>query len=202
MIEVRLARLDDVDALTDVRALAFYDDPADRWLFPDDQTRLDSLRRTAHHGLLRSVPQGRVWCTTDRLGIAMWRRPDEPPAGQLRSLLGQVRMARLLLRVGPPLRTALSADGLLRQHLPEDPHWILGSIATHPDARRAGRATALITSGLAECDRMGMPCFLSTSSPGNIPFYERFGFRVVGEIDLPANGPRETMMRRERTPSR
>jgi ribosomal protein S18 acetylase RimI-like enzyme len=42
-----------------------------------------------------------------------------------------------------------------------------------------------------------MQCFLATSNPANIAFYERFGFRVTEQVELPANGPRETLMVRE-----
>lgn len=196
MIEVRPARAEDIAPLTEVRARAFYDDPTERWLFPDDRTRLDSLRRAARHGLRRSVSLGASWCTSDRSATATWRRPGETPPGQLRGLLGQIALAPLLLRFGPPLRAALNADGLLRHHRPAEPHWTLGSIATHPDAQRRGRATALLTAGLAECDSAAMPCFLATSKPANVAFYESFGFRVTEEIELPAGGPREILMAR------
>ena len=38
------------------------------------------------------------------------------------------------------------------------------------------------------CDAMGLPVYLESSKDANLPFYERHGFRVVGEVVVP-RGP-------------
>ena len=40
-----------------------------------------------------------------------------------------------------------------------------------------------------------MPAFLETGNPRNVPYYERFGFRVIDEGDAPGGGPRIWFMR-------
>ena len=44
-------------------------------------------------------------------------------------------------------------------------------------------------SGLLRCDADYAPAYLESSNPENIGYYERFGFRVTGEIQLPDGGP-------------
>jgi L-amino acid N-acyltransferase YncA len=61
----------------------------------------------------------------------------------------------------------------------------IGSVATHPDARRDGIATALLRDAIAQMRREGMQAsFLFTGIPG---FYERLGWRVVREPQLTAD---------------
>jgi carbamoyl-phosphate synthase large subunit len=39
------------------------------------------------------------------------------------------------------------------------------------------------------CDREGIPAYLESSKDRNVPYYERFGFKVTKEIALPRGGP-------------
>ena len=46
-------------------------------------------------------------------------------------------------------------------------------------------------------DQAGLPCYLETSDPANIPFYERFGFSVSdASLALVPEGPTHVAMRR------
>ncbi len=58
-----------------------------------------------------------------------------------------------------------------------------------PTVRGTGFGQALMRSRLDRCDAEYAPAYLESSNPDNIPYYERFGFRVTGEIRLPEGGP-------------
>jgi hypothetical protein len=45
----------------------------------------------------------------------------------------------------------------------------------------------------ADADRV--PAFLETGRERNVGFYERFGFRVVDDADIPSGGPHVWFMR-------
>jgi hypothetical protein len=44
-------------------------------------------------------------------------------------------------------------------------------------------------SRLDRCDAEYAPAYLESSNPDNIPYYQRFGFEVTGELALPEGGP-------------
>ena len=44
-----------------------------------------------------------------------------------------------------------------------------------------GLGSALIKHGLRQCDAQGLPAYLESSHPRNVPLYERHGFRVVSQ---------------------
>jgi predicted GNAT family N-acyltransferase len=48
------------------------------------------------------------------------------------------------------------------------------------------------------CDAERVPAYLESSKPANVPFYERHGFRVVGELAIEHGPPIWRMLREVR----
>jgi len=53
----------------------------------------------------------------------------------------------------------------------------------------------LIDFGLREADRQGLPTYLQSTNPRNIPLYQRFGFKIVKEVGAAGIPPRIAMVR-------
>jgi ribosomal protein S18 acetylase RimI-like enzyme len=68
-------------------------------------------------------------------------------------------------------------------------------VAVHPSARGRGLGSQLVEHGLALARREGLPAFLETAQQSNVSYYERFGFRVIGEEKAPDGGPTIWFMR-------
>jgi GNAT superfamily N-acetyltransferase len=81
---------------------------------------------------------------------------------------------------------------------PEQPHWFLPLIAVDPFVRGNGIGSVLMAYGLAACDRGGVPVYLDSTHPRNIPLYERFGFKLVRTIEIGGHPPVYPMPRRAR----
>jgi ribosomal protein S18 acetylase RimI-like enzyme len=64
----------------------------------------------------------------------------------------------------------------------QEPHWHLTKIGVDPARQEHGIGSALMQHRLAACDEEGLPAYLESSNPANLPFYERHGFEVLGEI--------------------
>ncbi len=79
--------------------------------------------------------------------------------------------------------------GELVEWIPAEPLWILAIVGVEPKAQGGGIGSALIEFGLerARADQAGV--FLETVIARNVPYYERFGFRVVEAADAPDGGP-------------
>ena len=72
---------------------------------------------------------------------------------------------------------------------PEEPHWYLMVIGSDPSVRGAGFGQALMHSRLDRCDGEHAPAYLEASREELLPYYSRFGFEQVGEIQIP-DGPK------------
>jgi ribosomal protein S18 acetylase RimI-like enzyme len=76
-------------------------------------------------------------------------------------------------------------------------HWYLPTLGVDPPRQGQGVGSALIQPVLSRADAEGLLCYLETETAGNVAFYERHGFEVVVEDDLPRGGPHFWTMKRE-----
>jgi GNAT superfamily N-acetyltransferase len=188
-VEARPATRRDLGALSRTLGLAFYDDPVMTWMLPDDDLRRRKLHKlfaslTRHHHLARGgvevAPHG------DGIGgAALW----DPPGQWRPSRLSELRaMPGLLMAFGSSLQRGLVVEEMMKEVHPEEPHWYLAIIGSDPNVRGKGYGQALMRSRLDRCDAEHAPAYLESSNPDNVPYYQRFGFEVTGEIAVP-DGP-------------
>jgi ribosomal protein S18 acetylase RimI-like enzyme len=184
--EARPATDDDISPLAASLARAFDDDPVMAWLFGDDAHRRGSrLRRFFGHEAKRHRRHGEVLTTPDRAGASFW----SPPDGWRTSTTDLLRAMPLIgLAVGPRLPRAVRGYELIDAAHPRAPHWYLAVVGTDPAAQGRGVGASLLRPVLDRCDRAGLGAYLESSKERNIPYYQRFGFMVTGEIPLPS-GP-------------
>ena len=69
-------------------------------------------------------------------------------------------------------------------HRPDEPHWYLQLLATHPDWQRRGLGAQLMEVAFEQADSAGEPCYLETERPELVAYYRRYGFEVRSEWDL------------------
>lgn len=68
----------------------------------------------------------------------------------------------------------------------------IASAEQAPMQQGRGHGSRLMEAALSRCDADGVPAYLESSDPRNIPLYERFGFQGLGRIqagDSPAMVP-------------
>lgn len=170
-------------------ARAFYDDPVMSWLLSKDNARTARLTRLfatiVRH---QHLAGGGVEVARGAAGIggaALW----DPPDRWRESRRQQLAMTPGFLRVFG-FRTAkarAALDVMMRVH-PEEPHWYLAAIGSDPTVRGQGFGQVLMRSRLDRCDAEHCPAYLESTKPENVPYYQRFGFRVTREIALPDAG--------------
>jgi ribosomal protein S18 acetylase RimI-like enzyme len=192
---IRLARDHEVERLSRVLALAFYDDPVFGWFFAMRPGRFARLTRFFRFSLEHmTMPYGHVHTTDGLAGAALWVPPGEGEIGALET----VRMLPEMLRIhGRETVKALRGLSIFDEHHPHDvDHWYLLFLGVTPDWRGAGLGTALMQPMLDRADREGMPIYLDATSARNRGLYERHGFEVIGELNFP-DGPTAWAMWRE-----
>lgn len=179
-------------------ARAFYDDPVMTWILPDDNARLGHLSRLFatitryHHFGTGGVELG---CDGPHIGAAaLW----DPPDRWRESRWSQWRQMPAFLRVfGLRTAKARGLQELMNRVHPEEPHWYLAAIGSDPKVRGQGFGQVLMRSRLDRVDAEHAPAYLESTKYENVPYYQRFGFDVTGEIVLPGGGPSLWPMWRE-----
>jgi ribosomal protein S18 acetylase RimI-like enzyme len=113
-----------------------------------------------------------------------------PGAGQALRLLPT--MAGLGPRTAARIATWIK---VWRKHDPDEPHAHLGPLAVDRHLQGQGIGSVLLAEHCRRLDAEGLLGYLETDKPENVRFYERAGYRVVGEA--PALGVTSWFMRRE-----
>ncbi|MGH2759202.1 MAG: GNAT family N-acetyltransferase [Actinomycetota bacterium] len=192
-MEIRPMTPADIPRAASTLADAFLDDPFTVWLFPADGLRERLLRSWTMQLRVLSVPRGSAFATPDLGGIALWAPPSSPPP----TLRQQLRLFFPFVRIlGRRLPTAMSGFRVIRRGHPSEPHWYLSTIGVAPERQRSGYGRALMGPILERADREQTITYLETFKLDNVPYYERFGFRVTGEDDVPDAGPHMWSMTR------
>ncbi|MGH7857857.1 MAG: GNAT family N-acetyltransferase, partial [Candidatus Binatia bacterium] len=173
------------------------DDPLVGWVLPNDATRAKRWTAIMDAMLRRAIKRDayETYATGDGAACAMWGRPGawDVPASVM--LPAAPRMLRNL-GLGGVARLNIAMAALKKAH-PHEEHWYLAGIGTDPPAQGTGLGGALVRQMLERCDRERVPSYLETQKERNVPWYEKFGYRVTGEIDLPKGGPHLWLMWRD-----
>jgi ribosomal protein S18 acetylase RimI-like enzyme len=74
-------------------------------------------------------------------------------------------------------------DEVDRYH-PTEPHYYLEYIGVKPEWQGQGVGKEIMQHMLARADGDKVGCHLENANPRNLPFYQRFGFRVANEIEV------------------
>ena len=169
----------------DTLAGAFYDDPVGRWMFPDDETRLEQSAKVWEIVLRPARRQRRLHVLPGATAVAVWEHQPPGPADEL--------FARAL---GPRYDEIRDGLAMLAQASPETPHSYLEALGVRPDRQGQGLGAVLIGPRLRALDAIGKPTHLLSSNHRNLTFYRRMGFGEIDEVQLP-DGPALTSMWRE-----
>jgi ribosomal protein S18 acetylase RimI-like enzyme len=194
--QIRTATTDDAPRLADALARAFQDDPGWSHLLPHAGDRTRRLRYFFEVELREVIfPHGVIWTTDEVAGAAVWMPPD----GWRVPVRASVRETPSMVRVfGRRLPLALRARMRIEsKHPRRPPHWYLAIMGVAPEWQGRGLGSKLMYPKLQELDTGEAPAYLESSTPRSRALYQRHGFEVVGELNLPSDGPPLWRMWRE-----
>jgi ribosomal protein S18 acetylase RimI-like enzyme len=192
IIEIRSATPDEMARAVAAIVAAFMTDPPARFAWPSPHEYLSTMPMATREFAGSCFDHGTAYVSTDFCGAALWLPPGVQPNGEAVERIFRTSAKR------DHLSDLLATFEKMEQSHPREPHWYLPQIGVDPNAQGKGLGAKLMCHALARCDRDSALAYLEASKPGNIPFYERFGFEVTGEIQVGAAPLVTPMLRRPR----
>ena len=171
---------------------AFVSDPFIRWMLPDARQYLHYFPLVLKYFAGRAFDHESAYRSGDFKAAALWLPPGVGPDEEA---LGKV------LQEGVAVELQGEVFAILEQASASHPpvaHWYLPAIGVEPMCQGKGYASALLAQGLEVCDGAHVAAYLEATNPANIPLYRRFGFEVVGEIQVGSSLPIFPMLRAAR----
>jgi GNAT superfamily N-acetyltransferase len=190
--EIRIATSDDMPRAVSAIVAAFLTDPPARFAWPSPHDYLLAMPVATREFAGSSFRHGTAYVSADFSGAALWLPPGAQPDGEALERVFRDTAKR------EHLGDLVSTFEKMEKFHPREAHWYLPQIGVEPNAQGKGIGAALMRHALARCDQERVPAYLEASKPQNIPFYLRYGFEVIGEIQVGAAPLVTPMLRRPR----
>ncbi|PBC67647.1 acetyltransferase (GNAT) family protein [Streptomyces sp. TLI_235] len=192
-VPARVAKPADVDAVVGILTAAFFDDPVWGPIFPDRTRRAEQAAAMWRLYVTSALRYPWMFLTEGLEAMALWI----PPGGTELTDAETAGLGDFLTEVAGPQVSAdivRICDQLEEAH-PDEPHFYLTLLATHPDHRGRGLGMGLVATVLNQVDALGAPAYLESTNPTNLPRYERAGFVPRERITTDAGPVVATMWR-------
>src|SRR6185312_10464582 len=184
---MRVPNEEDLPRIGEALARAFEHDPLWGWAFEaaERERKLAALATVFGFFAEAALDFGWVRVTDEAEAVALWIPPGSPEM----TPADEERMPGVVAAACGPESEARVMDLLTAfedNHPHEPPHYYLSLLATHPDHAGQGLGLGLVAACLEEIDAGDPPAaaFLESSNPGNVPRYERLGFRPTRDVEL------------------
>lgn len=178
-----IVRLDeqDIGAAGESLARSFFHDPLAVHMVPDEPERARLLPSHFTPFVRYGHLFGEVHTTPSVNAVAVWlpsQAVEITPDRAARCGLDKVEAAVGSAAWG---RFSRVMDGIEHVHRSSvaGPHWYLALIGVEPSRQGQGLGVAMLRAMFARIDGEGLPCYLETFQPTNVPFYQRNGFEMA-----------------------
>jgi ribosomal protein S18 acetylase RimI-like enzyme len=82
------------------------------------------------------------------------------------------------------IKRALDRESKIKAKQPKEPMAYLWFIGVEPSQQHKGIGSKLLQEVIADATVNNLPVFLETSTTPNLPWYERFGFKIYDQLTL------------------
>jgi GNAT superfamily N-acetyltransferase len=190
--KVKTAKKTDEQRGIDTIVLAFSSDPVMRWIYPNPHDYLSHFPEFVRIFAGKAFDRGTAYYTEDFAAAALWLPPGVQP--------DEDALIELIQTTVPEERQEHLWEIFeqVEGYHPTEPYWYLPVIGADPTNQRKGSGSALMQHVLAKCDQEGTPAYLESSNPENISLYARYGFEILGMMQVGTMPPIIPMVRKPR----
>lgn len=185
------AKFAELEQAEQTLASAFMADPMSSFLFENDPRRHQKLRWIFRTQLRYASKRGLIETAENGAAVAVWMPPERASGSIIALLLKGALKAPTTLGWPAAWRIFELLRAIHRLHsrafVDAEAHWHLLTLGVHPDFQGHGLGSQLLRTGRQRARAAQLPCYLETTHPANVRFYERHGFQQIGRYQLSRN---------------
>ena len=186
------AEYNDKPRIVEILTNSFEDNKSVNYILKQDDKRLERVRNLMDYSFEVCYMFGDVFLSEDRNACALIVLPDTKKTN-LRSVLLDLKLIFTCTGIGN-IKKTLDREGKIKKLHPKEPMYYLWFIGVDTKQQNRGVGSKLLNEVLQQASLKNRSTYLETSTLKNIPWYEKFGFKIYGELDL---GYRLYFMKRE-----
>lgn len=147
-----------------------------------DKDRLKRIRNLMDYSFEMCYLFGDIYLSEDKTGCLLVLYPDKKKT-TLKTILLDLKLAISCIGLSR-IAKVLERESKIKVHHPKTPISYLWFIGVKSDAQKKGVGTKLLQEVIEESKLQYRDVYLETSTLTNIPWYEKFGFEIISELEL------------------
>jgi ribosomal protein S18 acetylase RimI-like enzyme len=172
----------DKEIVVDILSKSFDDNKSVNYIVPQDKRRGQRIKRLMEYSFDICYHFGKVMLSDDRKACALIVIPEKKKT-TVQSIFLDLKLMFTCMGLSN-VSKAMSREAKIRKAQPKEPMYYLWFIGVHPSEQGTGIGSGLLNEIVRESESEARTICLETSTLKNLPWYERFGFRIYNELDL------------------
>jgi len=176
------AEYKDKDLIVNILGSSFDDNKSVNYIIKQDNKRVQRIKKLIEYSFDVCHLFGDVFLSDDKKGCALIVLPDKKKTN-LKTILLDIKLIASCIGISN-VKKAMNRESKITKLHPNELMYYLWFIGVEPSEQNKGIGSSLLANVINEAVLRKRSIYLETSTFKNIPWYEKFGFRVYNELDL------------------
>ena len=172
----------DKNQVVNILTSSFDDNKSINYIIKQDNKRVERIRKLMEYSFDICYQFGDIFLSDDKNGCALILLPDKKK-NNWQTILADVRL--IISSMGfSNVKKAMDRESKIKKLQPKELLYYLWFIGVDPEQQHRGIGSALMNDVIKEGLAKQRTICLETSTLKNIPWYEKFGFKIYNELDF------------------
>jgi len=172
----------DKDRIVNILTKSFDDNKSVNYIIKQDNKRAERIKKLMEYSFDVCHSFGDVFLSDDKNGCALILLPDKKK-NNLQTILADVRLINSSMGFSN-VKKAMDRESKIKKLQPKELLYYLWFIGVDPEQQQRGIGSTLMNDVIKEGLAKQRTICLETSTSKNIPWYEKFGFKIYNELDF------------------
>jgi ribosomal protein S18 acetylase RimI-like enzyme len=179
---MRRASSEEKDLIVEILTQSFESNQSVNYIVNQDEKRLERIRVLMDYSFDVCSLFGDVFISDDKKACALIVYPDRKKTN-LKAALLNLKLITQCIGIRNARKT-LAREALIKKTQPNEPMTYLWFIGVSLADQNKGIGSRLLSRVIEHSNQLKKPIYLETSTVRNLPWYQKFGFRIYSEHDL------------------
>jgi len=177
-----LAEYTDKEWIVGILSEAFNDNKSVNYIVKQDEKKEERIKHLMGYSFEVCHHFGQVFLSNDKNACALIVLPEKKKT-TLHSIVWDAKL--IVSSIGlSNIKKAIKRESKIKGLQPKEPIYYLWFIGVRPAQQGEGIGSALLKEIIRESESINRTICLETSTPRNLPWYQKFGFTIYNELNL------------------
>jgi GNAT superfamily N-acetyltransferase len=176
------AKYTDKSLVVDILSHSFDDNQSVNYIVKQDKKRARRIENLMKYSFDMCFYFGTVFLSDDRKACALILWPDKKKSN-FRSILMEIKLIFFCISLSN-IKRVIDREARIKKIKPQELMYYLWFLGVDPKEQNKGIGGGLMKDIVKKSIMDLRPIYLETSTLKNIPWYQKFGFKIYNQLDL------------------